>query len=125
MRISFKVMAILFLMNMAPAVKAQETLPFNTKLKLPSVQGVKAQWVLPPSIRAEKSPEYLCFDIDKKGIPWFGYKHGLIASPLNQVSFLVDRPFEDFAWLSTVNSWYAPLLTSASLARNRAGRQKV
>ena len=77
-------------------------LPENTKLVLPSSPEINVNWILPFNVKLNKKwGKNFRFDIDKKGIPWFGYAKKILTNPLEQLVIETDQHYIDFAWLDT------------------------
>ena len=77
-------------------------LPENTKLVLPSSPEINVNWILPFNVKLNKKwGKNFRFDIDKKGIPWFGYAKKILTNPLEQLAIETDQHYIDFAWLDT------------------------
>lgn len=103
MKFLFKIAVIIHLITAAAAPGAAEDyyIPENAVFVLPQISGVKANWVfLPPDPEIYDMPLFQCFDIDEKGIPWYGYEQRMVACPQNNMVFFIDQPYEHFAWLS-------------------------
>jgi len=86
----------------APSLSLAATLPLpkGTRLTLPrAAAGVKAEWVFPP-LKTPIDSVPTRFDVDRKGRPWGGLHHKLLIDYPSLRLYEVDRPYDDFAWLS-------------------------
>ena len=91
------------------APPTDQTIP-NTTWALPPGLELSVEWVITPAPAAKKTDKQTAgnkwdemrFDVDAKGIPWFGNgKRKLMVNPLKNSLFLLSEPFLDFAWLQS------------------------